>query len=135
MGRKTILVVDDERKQRQIIRGWLTGHGYAVIEASNCHEALLVEAGHGEMIALLLTDLVLPDGNGYELSKTLREREPDLKVLFVSGQAGAELRKFLDEPLPDVHFLRKPFPPEDLLSRVEILLSSIDPLTDAALKS
>jgi DNA-binding response OmpR family regulator len=79
-----------------------------------------------------LIDLGLPGGNGYDLSKDLLAIEPHLKVLFISGQAGAELCKFFDMQITDVHFLQKPFQPAELMRRVKSLLELADPLAGGA---
>ena len=114
------------------MRGILGGGAFEVLEAADYHGALAVENEHRGEIGLALIDLVLPDGNGYQLAKTLLAREPDMRVLFVSGQTGAELRKFLDIAMPEVHFLQKPFQPAELLRRVQKVLESPDPFAGAA---
>jgi two-component system cell cycle sensor histidine kinase/response regulator CckA len=128
MSRRTILVVDDEEPQRALMRGILHQEAYGVLEASDYRDALAVQQRHLGEIDLLLIDLSLPGGNGYDLSKALRAVEPHLRVIFVSGHAGAELRKFFDAPVTDIHFLQKPFRPAALLMRVKSVLESADPL-------
>jgi len=132
MNRRTILVVDDEWTQRASMRAILSRAGYSVWEAADYQDALEVRQSHPREIDLLLIDLILPGGNGYELAQAMTAQEPNLKALFVSGQAGAELRKFLDTPVPEVQFLRKPFQPAELLERVRALLESADPIPGAA---
>jgi CheY-like chemotaxis protein len=135
MSRRTVLIVDDESAQRALMRGMLLGEAYGVLEASDIPEALAVQESHLGDIDLALIDLILPGGSGYELSTALLAREPHMKALFMSGQAGAELRKFLDERVPEMHFLRKPFQAAELLERVKAILESSDPFADAAAKS
>jgi len=55
-----------------------------------------------------------------------------LKVLFISGHAGAELCKFFDMPVTDVHFLQKPTEPAELRGRVKFVLGLADPLAGSA---
>jgi len=128
MTQRTVLVVDDEKSQRDLIRDILRLEAYAVLEAADYEEALAVQGRHLGEIDLLLIDLSLPGRNGYELSKALLAVEPDLAVLFVSGHAGAELCKSFNMPVTDVHFLQKPFPPAELVRRVKFLLESAGPL-------
>jgi len=127
---RTVLIVDDEAAQRQYMRRILEAESFRVLEAADFQEALAMQHNHIAEIGLLLIDLRLPSGNGYDLSQALLSREPHSKVLFVSGQTGAELRKFLD--VPEVHFLQKPFQPEELLAHVKAVLQSPDPFADAA---
>lgn len=128
MSNRTVLVVDDEQAQRDLIRTILHMEAYAVLEASDYDDALDVQQKHLGEIDLLLIDLSLPGGNGYDLSVALLHVEPHLKVLIVSGYAGAELCKFYETEVTDLHFLEKPFRPEELLRRVKSVLESADPL-------
>jgi DNA-binding NtrC family response regulator len=132
MGYGTILVVDDEPEQRALMSKALRQEFYDVLEASDCREALAVHARHLGEIVLVLTDVSLPGGNGYELSKALLAAEPHLRLLLMSGHAGAELCKFFNMPTTDLHFLQKPFEPEELLERVRTLLRADAPLTRAS---
>ncbi|HTX35093.1 MAG TPA: response regulator [Bryobacteraceae bacterium] len=132
MSRRTVLIVDDEAAQRDLMRGILQQESWSVLEASDYQEALAVQQQHPGEIAVLVIDLRLPGGNGFDLSKSLLAREPHLKVLFVSGQAGAELRRFLDVTVPEVHFLQKPFQPPELLEHVKAVLESAGPFVDTA---
>ena len=132
MSNPTILVVDDEEQQRDLMRRSLGRAGYTVLEASDFHAALAVQEKHLGEIDLLLIDLSLPGGNGYDLSKALLAVEPNLKVLFVSGLVGANMCKFFDMLVTDVHFLQKPFQSADLLRRVEFVLNMADPAAGSA---
>jgi DNA-binding response OmpR family regulator len=123
-GKKTILLVDDEAGQRNLMRNTLQAEGYAVLESSDYAEALAVHGRHRGAIDLLLVDLSLPGGNGYELSKAILSLAPDVKVLFMSGQAGAALCKFLGMDVTDQQFLQKPLVIPDLLNRVRSVLET-----------
>jgi response regulator RpfG family c-di-GMP phosphodiesterase len=128
MSQRTVLVIDDEKSQRDLMRDILHPEAYAVLEAADYDEALAVQDRHPGEIDLLLIDLSLPGRNGYDLSKALLAVEPHLAMLFVSGCAGAELCKSFDMPLTDVHFLQKPLLPDELVRRVKLLLESAGPL-------
>jgi two-component system cell cycle sensor histidine kinase/response regulator CckA len=126
MSNKTILVVDDESGQRELMHGILCPEAYSVLEAADYNEAIAVQRRHFGEIELALIDLSLPDRNGYELSKALLALEPHLKVLFISGQAGAEQCRFF-EPATEVHFLQKPIQPAVLLWCVKSILGTAPP--------
>jgi len=108
---KTILVVDDEDGIRRMIGIVLRQGGYAVLEAADGETAEHTYRRHRGKIDLLLTDVCLPGPDGPELAASLRESEPDLHVLFMSGLPEAEAH---------VPFLRKPFGVAELLHRVRI---------------
>lgn len=115
-------MVDDEETQRYLMGRILRLEAYTVLEASDYDDALAVQEKHLGEIDLLLIDLSLPGGSGFELSRALLAIEPHLRALFVSGHAGAELCKFFDMPVTDMHFLQKPFQSADLLRRVKYVL-------------
>jgi two-component system cell cycle sensor histidine kinase/response regulator CckA len=132
MSSRTILVVDDEAPQRNLIRAILRLEAYTVLEAADYDEALAVQQRHLGEMDVVLTDLSLPGRNGHDLSKALLAREPHLKVIFLSGHAGAELLKFFDVPVTDMYFLEKPFQPADLLEHVKAVLEAPDPFAGSA---
>ena len=122
---QTILVVDDEQAERQEIAENLRSAGYNVVEAENYEDAIaVVESTPG--IAFLVADIALPDGNGCALATALRQRIPDLAVLFVSGHVGSEACRYYGLDVTDLHFLRKPFPSDSLVERVNRVLQSGD---------
>jgi CheY-like chemotaxis protein len=130
--KRTILVVDDEAEQRDFMRRVLQLGAYTVLEASDYAEALAVQRGHLGEIDLVVTDVSLPGGNGYQLSRALLAAEPRLQVLFVSGHAGAELCKFFGAQMNDMRFLEKPFRPAEFLLLANSMLDTAVPLTGAA---
>ncbi|WP_446719321.1 response regulator [Herbaspirillum sp. WKF16] len=86
-GRKTILLVDDEPLVRMVAVEVLEDLGYFVVEAEDGPAALKALAAH-PVIDLLVTDVGLPNGmNGRQLADAIRERRPELPVLFVTGYA------------------------------------------------
>ena len=89
----TILLVDDEQTDRELMRHILQPEGHHVLEASNYSQAIEVFEQHSRQIDLLVADVALPERNGCELAKYLLKLEPELRVLFVSGFTGAEICK------------------------------------------
>ncbi len=85
-----ILVVDDERPLRELTRRILSRDGYAVITAGSADEAIAACRTSGPL-DLVLSDVVMPDLDGESLAARLREIQPGLSVLYMSGYAGPSL--------------------------------------------
>jgi CheY-like chemotaxis protein len=122
-GNETILVVDDEPMVRALARRALEIYGYSVLEAEDGEAAIRQVSGDGRRVALVVADIVMPGMNGPELGERLRQSHPGLPVLYTSGHTGDDLaqRKL---PEPAVPLLQKPFHPDDLVARVQEILSS-----------
>jgi two-component system, cell cycle sensor histidine kinase and response regulator CckA len=85
-GAETILLVEDDCAVRMITRRVLESHGYKVYAAVSAPEALALWRSRAEEIALLLSDIVMPEGvTGRELAEQLRTIKPALKVILMSG--------------------------------------------------
>src|SRR5579871_311506 len=84
-GSETILLVEDEPAVRTLTARALRGRGYTVLEAANGEEALRLVKGREREIALLVTDVIMPQMNGKELANRLQSIHPALKVLYASG--------------------------------------------------
>jgi two-component system, cell cycle sensor histidine kinase and response regulator CckA len=118
---ETVLVCDDDDDVRQLLVDLLRIRAYQVLEARDGPHALEVAAAHAGDIDLLITDLVMPEFGGAELSRRLRAHHPKLRVLYVSGYT--DDRKLLAGDLEDgTLFLSKPFMPGDLVCAVSALL-------------
>src|SRR5262249_10254016 len=96
--------------------------GYRVLEAADFRGAINAHQQHPGQIDMVITALALPGGNGYELAKTIVEAEPNMKVLFVSGEAGAKISEFYSDPAAEACTLRRPFERSKLLKRIRDLL-------------
>ena len=95
-----------------------------MLEAPDYRAAENVRHQHRGQIDLLLAAISLPGGNGYELARALVDVEPDLKVLFVSGEAGAMASQYQNSPWKELQTLTRPFEPADLVRRVRSILKS-----------
>jgi two-component system, cell cycle sensor histidine kinase and response regulator CckA len=84
-GIETVLLVDDAEPFRRLVRTFLERHGYTVLEARTSTEAAQLATAHEGPIHILLTDVIMPQVNGYQLSDYLRFHRPDLRVLYMSG--------------------------------------------------
>ena len=114
----SVLLIEDEQEMRRFIRASLTAHGYRLIEATTAREgSALCRSHHPELVLL---DLGLPDGDGIELSATLREVTP--APIIVLSARGREEDKVaaLDAGADD--YLTKPFGVNELLARMRVAL-------------
>jgi DNA-binding response OmpR family regulator len=115
---QTILLLDDEEIERSSARRILQDRGCKILEADSFKNALALFKRKRQAVDLLIADISLPDGNGCELALTMQHDKPDLRVLFISGHVGAEVCRFYGLDVTDLHFLRKPFQPAELVNSV-----------------
>jgi signal transduction histidine kinase/CheY-like chemotaxis protein len=119
----TVLVADDEEGVRRLASRILRTRGFAVLEAASGAEALLVARAWPGQIHLLVTDVVMPEMNGWELAKQLQDERPGLVTLYISGYSehAAGQQGLVDKK---VHFLQKPFAAGALVQEVRKLLDA-----------
>jgi CheY-like chemotaxis protein len=109
-----VLLVDDDDAVRNVGAAMLEEMGFEVTSAASGAEAL--EVLKSNAFALLLTDVAMPGMSGVELAHAVRERYPDLPILFASGYADLQV---FGEQLSDETVLKKPYRLADLAARVE----------------
>jgi two-component system cell cycle sensor histidine kinase/response regulator CckA len=121
-GSGLILLVEDEDIVRDLSKEILETCGYDVIPVSNGKAATEIFEREGLRIDLLMTDVVMPEMGGQELSERLRALKPDLKILFTSG--------YIEDPLPGIsdtgdkrNFIQKPFTFEQLAQKIRTILT------------
>lgn len=120
-GAETILLVEDEAILRKLSKDILLSSGYQVIEATDGKEALEMFENENPSIDLLLTDIVMPQMNGYDLWEHLNAKKPDLKVLFTSGYTGEMIfRSGIKDD--ETNFLKKPFSIDELTRKIREIL-------------
>ncbi|MGH6930918.1 MAG: PAS domain S-box protein [Dongiaceae bacterium] len=117
-GIGTVLLVEDEDAVRLFGARALRNKGYKVLEARSGEAALEIINGATESIDLLITDVVMPRMDGPALIKEVRLKQPNLKVIFISGYAEDNFRRRLDENA-EIHFLPKPFSLKQLAGKVK----------------
>jgi two-component system cell cycle sensor histidine kinase/response regulator CckA len=124
-GVATVLLVEDEKEVRGLAHLALETAGYRVLEAENGEEALRVASQSAAPFHLLVTDVIMPRMNGKQLAERLAARQPDLRVLFLSGYSADVLnqKSLLGE---GAAFLQKPYTPTTLVQKVHALLDSND---------
>jgi CheY-like chemotaxis protein len=117
---EVVLVVEDEPAVRQFSVDALSELGYTVLQADGAAAAMRLLAAHPE-IALMFTDIVMPDVNGRKLATQARRIRPDLKVLFTTGYTRSAVvhNGVLDA---GVELIGKPFTLEELAAKVRAML-------------
>ncbi|MDX2182755.1 MAG: response regulator [Gemmatimonadaceae bacterium] len=125
---ETILVLDDDDGVRAVTARVLKRAGYHVRAVTGGEEALEFAASHRGEIHLLVTDVAMPDIDGYEVARRLQKLRPGLKVLTMSGfpAAAIEARQRGEDFGP---LLRKPFTFQALLDAVR---AALDPTAGGA---
>lgn len=114
---ETILLSEDDDSLRRLVQITLEELGYHVLAAADGFEALEIEEEHDGPIALLLSDVVMPNLGGIELSHAIKETRPETKILFMSGYPSRGNIRRIDLP-KDVRLLQKPLDPECLAHAV-----------------
>jgi len=117
-GQGTILLVEDEDGLRALNARGLSSRGYTVLEAANGVEAIELFDKRANGVDLVVSDVVMPEMDGPTLLKELRQRDPNVKFIFVSGYAEDAFAKSVpDDNPPD--FLAKPFTLKQLVAAVK----------------
>ena len=117
-GQGTILLVEDEEGLRSLNARGLRSRGYSVIEASNGIEAMEALEEKNGAVDLVVSDVVMPEMDGPTLLREMRIRNPNLKIIFVSGYAEEAFDKSLPEN-EQFAFLAKPFALSALIAKVK----------------
>jgi CheY-like chemotaxis protein len=115
------LLAEDDELVRRLAREVLEMYGYRVLEAQNGGTALLVCERHAGEIALLITDVIMPEMGGRELAERLKQIRPGLHVLYMSGYTDNAIvhQGILNE---GANFIQKPFAPDALARKVREVL-------------
>ena len=110
---ETVLVVDDQEVVRDVIKLTLEGAGYTVLEAATPLEAIAIARAHP--IDLLVTDVVMPEMDAFELAGRITSQIPGVRILYTSGYADAGA---------EGPFIQKPFTPAQLVEKVLSVLAA-----------
>ncbi|HYD51269.1 MAG TPA: ATP-binding protein, partial [Gemmatimonadaceae bacterium] len=114
---ETILVVEDESAVRLTLRRTFERANYQVLEARHGGDALLIWRAHRDAIALVVTDVRMPELDGFALAEILRREKPGIRVVFLSGYSSDAVKLH-----PGDAFLSKPFDVGELLATVRTAL-------------
>ncbi|MFP4163057.1 MAG: response regulator [Chitinispirillaceae bacterium] len=118
---KTILIVDDAKEIRQLVKATLEFEGCTVVEANNGAKA--VKAAKEIKPDLIIMDMAMPgEINGIEATKAIKQFEgtSDCKIIMLTGSEGEHRKNALDAGASE--FFRKPFSPLNLINKVDELL-------------
>ncbi|MGO9568526.1 MAG: response regulator, partial [Desulfomonilaceae bacterium] len=120
-GSETILLVDDDDRIRDVAQQMIEMGGYKVLVASSGEEALEMYASHGEDIALVILDLIMPGMGGKRCLQELLRINPNAKILVASGYSSNGLA--IDKEEEGARgFLNKPYDAKDILAAIRKVL-------------
>ena len=120
-SRKTNLLVEDEEGVLNLCKRILENNEFNVLTAVSSQEAIRIAENHSGNIDLLLTDVMLPEMNGCDLSKMLLMNSPDHQTLFMSGYDTDIIAQY-DIVEEESNFIRKPFSMKSLTKTVSEML-------------
>jgi two-component system alkaline phosphatase synthesis response regulator PhoP len=122
---KTILVVDDKKSLRDMVKAYLTEEGFRVVTAEDGQEALFV-ARH-EKPDLILLDIMMPEMGGYEFMRVYT-KEKDTPIILLTARL-EESDKVLGLELGADDYVTKPFSPRELVARIRAVLRRVEKTT------
>jgi DNA-binding NtrC family response regulator len=120
--RRRILLVEDEPFVREATCSILQHAGFEVLPAEDAREAMKVYEECGQMVDLVVTDMVLPGRTGQQLGQDLRQRSPEVAVLVTSGYGEAAYET--ESPEAHMYFLAKPYSRRALVEKIETILET-----------
>ena len=120
---KTLLIVEDEPSILKMVQKILEGLEYTVLLASTPEEALSQAKECREPIDLVISDVMMPEMNGSDLSRSITQVHPEAKVLLMSGYT-ADVISEKELSGNGVHFIQKPFSNTDLANKVQSIIHS-----------
>jgi len=116
-----ILVVDDEKEIRTLVRLMLEEGGYRVIDSESGRDAIAIAANSTDPVSLLITDILMPVMNGRDLAEKVASIRPTIKVLYISAYSAEILSSH--NLCPDgSDYIKKPFDAKTLLAKVAQVL-------------
>ena len=118
LDKQTILIAEDDRLIRHLVRTILERSGYQLLMAENGRHALELAAAHEGPIHLLLSDVLMPEMNGPDLADKLQAARPGTPVVFMSAFTNGALSEHEDYP-----FMPKPLSPGTLLETMRAVLA------------
>jgi CheY-like chemotaxis protein len=122
-----VLIVEDEKELREMLKTSLIRNKYSVLEAANGKEA--ISHFKPSITDLVVTDLIMPEEDGLKVIMKLRELKPSIKIIAISGGGKAGPGSYLNlaKALGADAIYSKPFSIKDLLATIEKLLNSEQP--------
>jgi CheY-like chemotaxis protein len=120
-GREHILIVDDEVALSDLAAEILGDQGYKTTTLHSAVDALKFLETHS--VDLVLTDIVMPEMDGYVFASTILDKYPTMKIQLMSGYSSNQTKSMVSQVLLD-NIIRKPFQPKELLEKVRRLLDA-----------
>ena len=120
---ETILFVEDDKILLEMGLSMLKTFGYEVLSTNFPKEALSIAEEWGDKIDLLITDVIMPDMNGKELSSQILLMRPNIKIIYLSGYTANVIAHhgIIDE---GINFLQKPFSRKELSHKIREVLDA-----------
>lgn len=115
-----VLLVDDEEDVRRVVGEMLEHLGHEVVQAHDLPSALNALAASAGQFDLLMTDVVMPGGNGTELARQATQRWPEVRVLYITGYSGDPIVEL--DLIENAQVLSKPFDSRSLQRRIVDLM-------------
>ena len=118
-----ILVVDDDVHIRKLICKALKKSGYEVLEASNGKEAIAQFKTHSP--PMVITDIIMPDVEGTETITQLRQMDPGVKIIAISGGGFVQPEFYLElaQKMGADQIIRKPIDLHEMMRKIDVLVS------------
>ena len=121
----TVLVVDDDTLTRLLVTEILNDHGLHAIPAACAQEALVIMDDLVEKPGLIISDIVMPGMNGFEMLQAVEDRHPSIKTLFITGSS-LDAEEWNHAGRTHTALLVKPFRKSELLAEVSRMLDVSD---------
>ena len=122
-GNEKILIVEDEKEIREIVKEMLETLGYKVQDAENGKEAIEILKRENYDFDLVISDIIMPEMDGYEMYREIKKINPNTKFLFITGYSENALHEYGQE-FTNVKFLKKPFNIKELAFEIRKILNS-----------
>ncbi|MCR5054169.1 MAG: response regulator transcription factor [Lachnospiraceae bacterium] len=123
MSDVNILIADDEQRIRKLLKDFLSKEGYNILEAGDGNEALNIYDTHPDL-SLAILDVMMPEMNGYDVAKYIRERSSLPIIMLTAKSAEEDELKGFDVGADE--YITKPFSPKILVARVNAVIRRTD---------
>jgi len=124
---RKILIVDDDRKTRDLLKTYLEKNQYEVILSHNGESFLAELQAHADALSLVILDVMLPDTDGFVLCKKVRQRS-NVPIIMLTASSD-ETDRIVGLELGADDYIAKPYSPRELLARIKAILRRAAPDT------
>lgn len=124
---RKILIVDDDRKTRDLLKTYLEKNQYDVILSHNGESFLAELQAHADGLSLVILDVMLPDTDGFVLCKKVRQRS-NVPIIMLTASSD-ETDRIVGLELGADDYIAKPYSPRELLARIKAILRRAAPDT------